>query len=337
MFGGRSPDSSSSSSFNYDTGGPYACEYCHDKKVNGESMFSVLTECPYCGENSPKAGSSFIRRRDDEDSSLEESIEESYRLGDFTRGFIKGMTRVQDDSPESEDGDYDWRIETLPNVHREVCLRKAKPSRREEIPNVQETNVVEQANAGECIRREEQQIENLQQENSEIEVNPEGKLEEARVDEEATCKYCHQRFDASDQAISVTICGHKFHTHCMDNYLPDSKQCPICTHHLDWTDVTKECVFCLENFRGWERVHVLACGHDCHLECSDQLTPQPKCPKCENTYYWTGLQCSICLENISLAEETKKLVCQHEFHVGCLTSWLQGHTTCPLCRMLVNR
>lgn len=346
MFGGRSSDSSSSSSYKPDTGGPYLCEHCQDNKIiNG--MFNLLIECPHCSENSPIAGSSFFRRSDDEDSSLEESFGEGYRLGDFTRGFIRGMTQVQNESSDSEDEDYDWRRETYSKVHREPFLRTAIPPRREEVPNTkpgtntkkvpnQKTNVIEEASAEESLRLEQPQTEDLQQENLETEVNPKEKQENVREDE-TICKYCQQRFDASDQPISLTICGHNLHTHCMDMHLPGSKQCPICKCHIDWTDVTKECVFCLENFRGWEKVHVLACGHDCHLECSGQLlTPQPKCPKCEKTYYWTGIQCSICLENMSLAEETRKLLCQHEFHVECLRSWLQDHTTCPLCRTMVT-
>ena len=45
--------------------------------------------------------------------------------------------------------------------------------------------------------------------------------------------------------------------------------------------------------------------------------------------------CSICLESIS--ERAIASPCQHAtFDFLCLVSWLQEHTTCPLCKAVVS-
>ncbi|KAL4555959.1 hypothetical protein LXL04_038593 [Taraxacum kok-saghyz] len=43
--------------------------------------------------------------------------------------------------------------------------------------------------------------------------------------------------------------------------------------------------------------------------------------------------CSVCLSEFE-ADETLRLLpnCKHAFHISCIDTWLQSHTTCPLCR-----
>ncbi|GFS94604.1 hypothetical protein NPIL_172991 [Nephila pilipes] len=43
-------------------------------------------------------------------------------------------------------------------------------------------------------------------------------------------------------------------------------------------------------------------------------------------------ECSICLDKFKLNEDAKKLLCKHIFHSNCITPWLKGHDTCPVCR-----
>lgn len=42
--------------------------------------------------------------------------------------------------------------------------------------------------------------------------------------------------------------------------------------------------------------------------------------------------CSICYEKFELGETTIKLNCRHLYHEDCVRTWLQTHSTCPLCR-----
>jgi E3 ubiquitin-protein ligase RNF115/126 len=44
-------------------------------------------------------------------------------------------------------------------------------------------------------------------------------------------------------------------------------------------------------------------------------------------------ECSICQEGFHAGEEVLKLPCRHLYHAECVTSWLQQHNTCPLCRL----
>jgi hypothetical protein len=43
--------------------------------------------------------------------------------------------------------------------------------------------------------------------------------------------------------------------------------------------------------------------------------------------------CSICTQEWQHGEELRKLsACRHYFHKSCVDTWLNDHTTCPLCR-----
>ncbi|KAL9154786.1 hypothetical protein ABFS82_10G139800 [Erythranthe guttata] len=50
-----------------------------------------------------------------------------------------------------------------------------------------------------------------------------------------------------------------------------------------------------------------------------------------------GLECAVCLNRFE-AEEVLRLLpkCKHAFHVECVDTWLDEHSTCPLCRYRVD-
>jgi E3 ubiquitin-protein ligase ATL41 len=48
-------------------------------------------------------------------------------------------------------------------------------------------------------------------------------------------------------------------------------------------------------------------------------------------------QCAVCLSLVQEGEMVRQLpACMHLFHVGCVDTWLQSHSTCPLCRATVE-
>lgn len=50
-----------------------------------------------------------------------------------------------------------------------------------------------------------------------------------------------------------------------------------------------------------------------------------------------GLECAVCLARFEPAEVLKLLPkCKHAFHVECVETWLDAHSTCPLCRYRVE-
>ncbi|KAM7481274.1 hypothetical protein LguiB_005857 [Lonicera macranthoides] len=50
-----------------------------------------------------------------------------------------------------------------------------------------------------------------------------------------------------------------------------------------------------------------------------------------------GLECAVCLNKFESAEFLKLLPqCKHAFHVECVDTWLDAHSTCPLCRHRVH-
>lgn len=50
-----------------------------------------------------------------------------------------------------------------------------------------------------------------------------------------------------------------------------------------------------------------------------------------------GLECAVCLNKFGSAEFLKLLPqCKHAFHVECVDTWLDAHSTCPLCRHRVH-
>lgn len=44
-------------------------------------------------------------------------------------------------------------------------------------------------------------------------------------------------------------------------------------------------------------------------------------------------ECTICQEVFGVGEEVLKLHCRHTYHSQCVSSWLENHNTCPLCRL----
>lgn len=50
-----------------------------------------------------------------------------------------------------------------------------------------------------------------------------------------------------------------------------------------------------------------------------------------------GLECTVCLSKFE-DEETLRLLpkCKHAFHMSCIDKWLESHSTCPLCRYMVE-
>ncbi|KAL6987174.1 RING-type E3 ubiquitin transferase [Sarracenia purpurea var. burkii] len=50
-----------------------------------------------------------------------------------------------------------------------------------------------------------------------------------------------------------------------------------------------------------------------------------------------GLECAVCLNRFEPAEVLRLLPkCNHAFHVECVDTWLDAHSTCPLCRYRVD-
>lgn len=50
-----------------------------------------------------------------------------------------------------------------------------------------------------------------------------------------------------------------------------------------------------------------------------------------------GLECAVCLARFEPAEVLRLLPkCKHAFHVECVDTWLDAHSTCPLCRYRVD-
>ncbi|KAK6925339.1 Zinc finger, RING-type [Dillenia turbinata] len=50
-----------------------------------------------------------------------------------------------------------------------------------------------------------------------------------------------------------------------------------------------------------------------------------------------GLECAVCITKFEPSEVLRLLPkCKHAFHVECVDTWLDAHSTCPLCRYRVD-
>ena len=45
-----------------------------------------------------------------------------------------------------------------------------------------------------------------------------------------------------------------------------------------------------------------------------------------------GQQCTVCHDDFVADAEVVQLPCRHCFHEHCILPWLEGHSTCPVCR-----
>jgi hypothetical protein len=46
--------------------------------------------------------------------------------------------------------------------------------------------------------------------------------------------------------------------------------------------------------------------------------------------------CTICLAAYQEEDWLRRLPCYHRFHRGCIDRWLQGNSSCPLCKQPVR-
>lgn len=44
------------------------------------------------------------------------------------------------------------------------------------------------------------------------------------------------------------------------------------------------------------------------------------------------LQCCVCLDDCEMGSQVKEMPCKHKFHDKCILSWLELHSSCPVCR-----
>ncbi|GLT89596.1 hypothetical protein SLE2022_075730 [Rubroshorea leprosula] len=50
-----------------------------------------------------------------------------------------------------------------------------------------------------------------------------------------------------------------------------------------------------------------------------------------------GSDCPVCLSIFADGEEVRQLTaCKHAFHTTCIDSWLNNHSSCPICRASVT-
>uniref|UniRef100_A0A1J3DKP2 RING-type E3 ubiquitin transferase n=1 Tax=Noccaea caerulescens TaxID=107243 RepID=A0A1J3DKP2_NOCCA len=50
-----------------------------------------------------------------------------------------------------------------------------------------------------------------------------------------------------------------------------------------------------------------------------------------------SIECAVCLSEFEESESGRVLpICKHTFHVDCIDMWFQSHSSCPLCRSLVE-
>ena len=50
------------------------------------------------------------------------------------------------------------------------------------------------------------------------------------------------------------------------------------------------------------------------------------------------ISCSICCENINFVDQQiSSTICGHLFHYACLKKWLENNSTCPECRVKINK
>ncbi|XP_071476142.1 E3 ubiquitin-protein ligase RNF126-like isoform X2 [Diadema antillarum] len=55
-----------------------------------------------------------------------------------------------------------------------------------------------------------------------------------------------------------------------------------------------------------------------------------------NIHIEQSQECPVCKEDFKNEESAKMLPCTHFFHPDCITTWLEMHNTCPVCRKAIS-
>jgi hypothetical protein len=66
------------------------------------------------------------------------------------------------------------------------------------------------------------------------------------------------------------------------------------------------------------------------ISTSSPLAGAPVCATLQ--FSQMEVDCSICADAFCAGQEVVKLPCRHLFHCDCVFTWLDKHTTCPICR-----
>ncbi|BBH06107.1 RING/U-box superfamily protein, partial [Prunus dulcis] len=160
------------------------------------------------------------------------------------------------------------------------------------------------------------------------------------------CPVCLSVFADGEEVRQLSVCKHSFHALCINMWLKDHSNCPICRAYIavDRSSGNNRTASGAARDRDDQQQGLPDASS---TTASGPIRPEPntlnrndvisdvKYQK-QTHVKEIGTECPVCLSVFADGEEVRQLsVCKHSFHALCINMWLKDHNFAPFVELIL--
>ncbi|XP_010449869.2 PREDICTED: RING-H2 finger protein ATL2-like [Camelina sativa] len=151
------------------------------------------------------------------------------------------------------------------------------------------------------------------------------------------CGVCLSELEDNETCRVLPNCSHTFHIDCIDMWFHSHSTCPLCRSLVEpFAGGVKS----MAEEVSVSRRHIANPSTTAVVTTHGGLNPSVIKSLPEFTFSataQTSMECGVCLSELEDNETYQVLPnCNHTFHIDCIDMWFHSHSTCPICRSLVE-